>query len=68
MNNLPSSLKPIHPYLIHGNQLEKHDPLMSYYCRLYGLQEGMKLGNQPEIKRFLLSLMEILEKQKNKFG
>jgi vacuolar protein sorting-associated protein VTA1 len=40
---VPSSLSGISCYLLHGAQLEKHDPLMSYHCRYYAVQEGIKL-------------------------
>jgi hypothetical protein len=41
MSLLPSStgvLKPLIKYLQQSRQIEKVDPVMSYYCRLYALQ------------------------------
>lgn len=29
---LPPCLKPLKPYLTHAQQLDKHDPIMAYYC------------------------------------
>jgi len=69
--NPPPSLKQIAPFLKHAHQLEKHDPIMAYYCRYYAVQEGIHLrGSHPdeETKRFLIGLMDQLEKTKQQLG
>ncbi|KAK5574589.1 hypothetical protein RB653_009842 [Dictyostelium firmibasis] len=41
--NLPPALKPIIPYLKQSQQLEKHDLLMAYYCRVHAIQMAMDI-------------------------
>lgn len=41
-----SVLKPLAKYLQQARQVEKVDPLISYYCRLYALQSGMKISGK----------------------
>lgn len=45
----PLSLKPIAHYLKTAVEHDTRDPVVSYYCRLYGLQMGLKLSShKPE--------------------
>jgi len=70
-SNVPQSLKPIIPFVRHAYQLEKHDPVMSYFCRCFAAQEGIQLRSahpDNETKKFLLSLMDQLEQSKGKLG
>ncbi|KAN0033138.1 hypothetical protein ACTA71_011346 [Dictyostelium dimigraforme] len=41
--SLPPALKPIIPYLKQSQQLEKHDLLMAYYCRVHAIQMAMDI-------------------------
>jgi vacuolar protein sorting-associated protein VTA1 len=69
--NIPNNLKNLLPYLKHSQILEKKDPIMSYYCKYYVVQEGMKLRtNNPDekMKKFLSSIIDQLEQQKKKLG
>lgn len=70
-NAPPSSLKGLVPYLKHAAQLKRHDPIMSYYCHCYAVQKGIELRSakpDEENKRFLLGLMDELEKDKQTLG
>uniref|UniRef100_A0A7S0NUH5 Vta1/callose synthase N-terminal domain-containing protein n=1 Tax=Calcidiscus leptoporus TaxID=127549 RepID=A0A7S0NUH5_9EUKA len=63
---LPISLKPVKPYLDRAAELKQKDPIVSYHCGFYALQEAMKLrANLPKADMgFVLSLMERLEQEK----
>lgn len=56
-----SILKKISPFLNHAKTLENADPIMSYFCRYYAVQEGIKLKPDPETKKILFSEMDKLE-------
>lgn len=63
----PDGLKAIKPYIVLANQLEqKGEVSVAYYCRLYSVQNGMSINKtQPECKKYLIGLMDILEQTKN---
>ncbi|XP_022753913.1 protein HOMOLOG OF MAMMALIAN LYST-INTERACTING PROTEIN 5-like [Durio zibethinus] len=55
------------PYLQRADELQKHDPIVAYYCRLYAMEEGLKIPNSERTKTtnaLLVSLMNQLEKDK----
>ncbi|KAK6269580.1 hypothetical protein POUND7_006685 [Theobroma cacao] len=55
------------PYLQRADELQKHEPLVSYYCRLYAMDRGLKIPNSERTKTtnaLLVSLMNQLEKDK----
>ncbi|GMJ15982.1 extensin-like, homolog of mammalian LYST-INTERACTING PROTEIN5 [Hibiscus trionum] len=55
------------PYLQRADELQKHDPLVAYYCRLYAMEKGLKIPNSERTKTtsaLLVSLMNQLEKDK----
>ncbi|KAJ7535578.1 hypothetical protein O6H91_12G039300 [Diphasiastrum complanatum] len=55
------------PYLQRANELQKHDPLVAYYCRLYAMEKGLKIPAKERTKAtnaLLVSLMNQLEKDK----
>ncbi|XP_054799615.1 protein HOMOLOG OF MAMMALIAN LYST-INTERACTING PROTEIN 5 [Prosopis cineraria] len=55
------------PYLQRADELQKHDPLVAYYCRLYAMERGMKIPQSERTKTtnaLLISLMNQLEKDK----
>ncbi|XP_014204426.1 vacuolar protein sorting-associated protein VTA1 homolog isoform X2 [Copidosoma floridanum] len=61
----PSQLKSIHPYLKIANEHDARDIVVSYWCRLYALQTGLKLSTKTtEETNFLLKLMDWLESMK----
>ncbi|XP_076077837.1 vacuolar protein sorting-associated protein VTA1 homolog isoform X2 [Mytilus galloprovincialis] len=62
---LPASLKPIQHYLKTANEHDKRDPVVSYYCQLYAMQNGMEIDKKSkEARTFLFALMDYLEKFK----
>ncbi|KAM5575993.1 hypothetical protein ABKV19_014759 [Rosa sericea] len=61
------------PYLQRADELQKHEPLVAYYCRLYAMERGMKIPPNERTKTtnsLLISLMKQLEKleQKQKYA
>ncbi|XP_041108458.1 vacuolar protein sorting-associated protein VTA1 homolog isoform X2 [Polyodon spathula] len=66
---LPPQLKQIQHHLRTGQEHEKRDPVVAYYCRLYAMQTGMKLDSKtPECRKFLVKLMDQLETMKKELG
>ena len=66
----PVSLKAIKPYLERATELQDKDPIVAYHCRLYALQEAMRLrASLPkEDMGFVMGLMDTLEKEKGVLG
>jgi len=61
----PPSLKAIGHYLKTANEHETRDPVITYWCRLSALQNGLKLDKKSkEALALLLPLMDWLEKEK----
>ena len=57
--------KPVLPYLQRAQEMEKHDPVVAYYCRLYALELGMKQPSRGEELRGLIgAVMKQLEADK----
>ncbi|XP_022734631.1 protein HOMOLOG OF MAMMALIAN LYST-INTERACTING PROTEIN 5-like [Durio zibethinus] len=55
------------PYLQRADELQKHEPLVAYYCRLYAMEKGLRIPNSERTKTtnaLLVSLMNQLEKDK----
>ncbi|KAL3685758.1 hypothetical protein R1sor_003780 [Riccia sorocarpa] len=55
------------PYLQRADELQKHEPLVAYYCRLYAMERGLKIPAKERgkiINGLLVSLMSQLEKDK----
>ncbi|CAK9321801.1 unnamed protein product [Citrullus colocynthis] len=55
------------PYLQRADELQKHEPLVAYYCRLYAMERGLKIPPGERTKTtnaLLVSLMNQLEKDK----
>ncbi|KAL3503559.1 hypothetical protein ACH5RR_038008 [Cinchona calisaya] len=55
------------PYLQRADELQKHEPLLAYYCRLYAMERGMRIAQSERTKitnSLLVSLMNQLEKDK----
>ncbi|RWW66292.1 hypothetical protein BHE74_00026356 [Ensete ventricosum] len=68
MSNMGSEAEPaklLLPYLQRADELQKHEPLVAYYCRLYAMERGLKIPQKDRTKTtnaLLLSLMGQLEK------
>ncbi|KAJ8636130.1 hypothetical protein MRB53_010397 [Persea americana] len=55
------------PYLQRADELQKHEHLVAYYCRLYAMERGLKIPAKERTKmtnELLVSLMNQLEKDK----
>ncbi|XP_017258303.1 LOW QUALITY PROTEIN: protein HOMOLOG OF MAMMALIAN LYST-INTERACTING PROTEIN 5-like [Daucus carota subsp. sativus] len=55
------------PFLQRADELQTHDPLVAYYCRLYAMERGLKIPQTERTKTtnaLLVSLMKQLEKDK----
>ncbi|XP_029050228.1 vacuolar protein sorting-associated protein VTA1 homolog [Osmia bicornis bicornis] len=62
---IPASLKTIQQYLKIAATHDQRDPVVSYWCRLYALQTGLKLSTKsPKETNFLMKLMDWLETTK----
>ncbi|GAA5865482.1 hypothetical protein JCM3774_005654 [Rhodotorula dairenensis] len=63
---VPAELKAISPYLTRATELEKAEPVISYWCTYYALQQAMSLGSKdPESQVYLFGLMDKLEQTKS---
>ncbi|XP_014823523.1 PREDICTED: vacuolar protein sorting-associated protein VTA1 homolog [Poecilia mexicana] len=66
---LPAQLRAIQHHLRTAQEHEKRDPVVTYYCRLYAMQTGMKLDSKtPECRKFLMKLMDQLETMKKELS
>jgi len=62
---VPPTLKPCQTYMKLATDHEKVNPIITYWCRLYALQLGLKIDSKaPENRVFLMSVMDWLEKEK----
>lgn len=62
---VPATLKPIAHYLKTAQEHDARDPIVSYWCRLYALQLGLKINSQGmEERKFLIQVMDWLETTK----
>ncbi|KAJ1259133.1 hypothetical protein BS78_10G130400 [Paspalum vaginatum] len=55
------------PYLQRADELQKHEPLVAYYCRLFAMEKGLRIPQKERTKTtnsILISLMNQLEKDK----
>ena len=61
----PIGLKPCQTYLKLAIDHEKIDASLTYWCRVYALQLGLKIDSKTKENRdFLMSVMDWLEKVK----
>lgn len=63
MANWPASLKPIKKYMARAHEVEKVDPIVSYYCRFYSLQRAIELRDNSDehATQFVTGLLEKCE-------
>ncbi|XP_057486197.1 protein HOMOLOG OF MAMMALIAN LYST-INTERACTING PROTEIN 5-like [Actinidia eriantha] len=67
MANENEPAKLLLPYLQRADELQKHEPLVAYYCRLYAMERGLKIPPGERTKTtnsLLIALMNQLEKDK----
>jgi len=58
--------KPVGGYIREADALDKREPRMAYFCRLYAMQQAIPLASKvPDAAAFLGSLMERLETDKS---
>ncbi|KAK9378294.1 Vta1 like-domain-containing protein [Kockiozyma suomiensis] len=63
----PSSLKFIQPFIARARELEKADPVISYYCKYYAIEEALasKIHQaDPEAAEYVTNLLDLVEKDK----
>lgn len=66
---VPPLMRPIQHYLKTAQEHDNRDPIVAYWCRLYGLQLGLKIANQGmEERTLLLAIMDWLEKTKHQMA
>jgi len=68
---LQQQKKLILPYLDRAQEIESTNPKVAYYCRLYAIEQALKLGPKnldPKIKDLVKALTANLEKAKEKLN
>jgi len=69
-----SAIAPIKPFFKYGMELASISPVVSYYCKFYGVNKGFELmksnssAQTPEVKNFLMGELAELEKIKTALG
>ncbi|CAN7989116.1 unnamed protein product, partial [Ixodes hexagonus] len=62
---VPDRLKSVAPYVKIAAEHDARDPVIAYWCRLYALQNGMKVDrSSTDCRVFLMAYMDWLEKEK----
>ena len=67
MAQLPAELKPLKRFIREAKKTQKVSPIISYYCRLYAIQEAMKLDESKKTavtKQWMGQQMTLLEENK----
>ncbi|KAH9460057.1 hypothetical protein MJO28_004282 [Puccinia striiformis f. sp. tritici] len=65
----PAGLKSVNPYLQRAKEMEKVDPVISYWCAFHAAQTCMSIGhNQAESRDFLMGLLDLLEHAKSQLS
>ncbi|CAN8018246.1 unnamed protein product [Ixodes persulcatus] len=63
---VPDRLKAVAPYVKIAAEHDARDPVIAYWCRLYALQNGMKVDrSSSDCRVFLMAYMDWLEKEKS---
>ena len=62
-------VKALQPFLQRAEELKGADPKVAYYCRVFAMEEGLKVSNKSsELIALLGTLMETLERTKPNAG
>ncbi|KAI8457422.1 Vta1 like-domain-containing protein [Phakopsora pachyrhizi] len=65
----PMELKSINPYLQRAREMERVDPVISYWCSFHAAQTCMSIGKtSTESREFLMKLLDLLEHVKGKIS
>ncbi|KAL0205123.1 hypothetical protein P9112_000430 [Eukaryota sp. TZLM1-RC] len=62
---LPPAISSLRPFTIRAAQFSETEPLMSYYIKMYVVEQAMKKSSQSGVKPFVVSLLDVLEKEKS---
>ncbi|XP_070569052.1 vacuolar protein sorting-associated protein VTA1 homolog [Ptychodera flava] len=66
---VPAVLKALRHYIDIAKEHDARDPVVSYYCRRYAVEEGMKIDSKsPDSRKFLFAVMDCLEQMKKEFA
>eukprot|EP00698_Gefionella_okellyi_P018850 TRINITY_DN569_c0_g1_i1.p1 TRINITY_DN569_c0_g1~~TRINITY_DN569_c0_g1_i1.p1 ORF type:complete len:264 (-),score=57.85 TRINITY_DN569_c0_g1_i1:135-926(-) len=67
---LPASLQPISKYLIKAKELAKADPVVSYHCKTYAVEQGLKIRDKADsgAAKLLMTMMDQMEREKASLG
>ncbi|EPS42939.1 hypothetical protein H072_3062 [Dactylellina haptotyla CBS 200.50] len=65
-SEIPASMKAIAPFVTKAKQMEKADPVVSYYCYVYAVQQALakNLTKTPEGMSYTSQVMDTLEQRK----
>ncbi|KAM0788760.1 hypothetical protein ACM66B_002851 [Microbotryomycetes sp. NB124-2] len=64
-HTLPSELKALSPYLARAKELTSVEPVISYWCTYYALQQAIEIESKDaDSNNYLLALMDKLEQMK----
>ncbi|KAK7207014.1 Vta1 like-domain-containing protein [Myxozyma melibiosi] len=64
----PPSLKFIQPFIARARELERADPVISYYCKYYAIEEALASKvhqSDPEAAEYVTNLLDVVETEKN---
>ncbi|KAK9456832.1 Vta1 like-domain-containing protein [Dipodascopsis uninucleata] len=65
----PASLKFIQPFILRANEVEKADPVISYYCKYYAIEEALAAKvhqRDSEAAEYVTRLLDLVEQDKEK--
>eukprot|EP00285_Hemiselmis_virescens_P011692 CAMPEP_0173393408 /NCGR_PEP_ID=MMETSP1356-20130122/22092_1 /TAXON_ID=77927 ORGANISM="Hemiselmis virescens, Strain PCC157" /NCGR_SAMPLE_ID=MMETSP1356 /ASSEMBLY_ACC=CAM_ASM_000847 /LENGTH=182 /DNA_ID=CAMNT_0014351419 /DNA_START=212 /DNA_END=756 /DNA_ORIENTATION=+ len=70
MPDMPPSLKSIKEYLVKSKQLANVKPVVSHYCKVYAVEQGLKKRDKADKSTlsFIMPLMDELEKEKKEMA
>lgn len=71
MSAVPASLKAVAPYVQKGKEMEKLDPVVSYYCYYHAIQLIISNGLHnvdEESKAYSMTMMDVVEQTRTALG
>ncbi|KAF3905965.1 hypothetical protein ABW21_db0202638 [Orbilia brochopaga] len=65
-SDIPPSLKAVAPFIVKAHQMEKADPVISYFCYVYTVQQALAKGltKSPEGMTYTGQVMDTLEQRR----
>ncbi len=68
-NAIPTELNNLKPFLLRGTEVRKAEPIITYYCYYFAVQQALELKTRSkESNVFLFKLMDELEKMKKELA